>query len=53
VTGGLFESLVGWAGEIRWQRTGGYGFSTKKTLTPETIISKWAAFTDFGAFQQK
>lgn len=46
-TGSLFEILGGWAAQTRWQRAGGYGFSVKKPLTPEDVISKWDIFTNF------
>ncbi|KAF8127028.1 hypothetical protein EV363DRAFT_1401459 [Boletus edulis] len=46
-TGRLFEITGGWAAETRWQRTGGHGFPTNVTLTPEDIIAKWDVFTNF------
>ena len=48
-TARLFEIFGGWAAETRWQRTGGYGFSTNVTLAPEDILAKWDLFTNFGA----
>ena len=47
-TGSLFEVSGGWAAQTRWQRAGGYGFPVDKSLTPETILSKWDVFTNFG-----
>lgn len=47
ITGQLFEICGGWAACLRWQRTGGHGFSTSKPLTPEDILSKWKAITNF------
>jgi multifunctional beta-oxidation protein len=46
-TGGLFEALGGWIAKTRWQRAGGHGFPTNKALTPEDILSKWDAITNF------
>ncbi|KAG9314887.1 hypothetical protein JVU11DRAFT_3989 [Chiua virens] len=46
-TGRLFEISGGWAAETRWQRTGGHGFPTNVTLTPEAILAKWDVFTNF------
>ena len=48
-TARLFEISGGWAAETRWQRTGGHGFPTNVTLTPENILAKWDVFTNFGA----
>jgi len=33
--------------QTRWQQAGGYGFSVKKPLTPEAIMSKWNAIINF------
>jgi len=46
-SGSLFEVLGGWAAQTRWQRAGGYGFSTKKPLQPEDIAAKWANIINF------
>jgi len=46
-TARLFEISGGWAAETRWQRTGGHGFPTNVTLTPEDILAKWDVFTNF------
>ncbi|KAF9236745.1 hypothetical protein BU15DRAFT_76706 [Melanogaster broomeanus] len=46
-TSRLFEISGGWAAETRWQRAGGYGFPMNLTLTPEDVIAKWDAFTNF------
>ncbi|KAF8557431.1 NAD(P)-binding protein [Imleria badia] len=46
-TGRLFEITGGWAAETRWQRTGGHGFPTNVTLTPEDVLAKWDVFTNF------
>ncbi|KAH9928628.1 multifunctional beta-oxidation protein [Fomitopsis serialis] len=46
-TGGLFQIAAGWIAQLRWQRTGGYGFPVNKPLTPEAIIAKWKVITDF------
>ncbi|KAL0954852.1 hypothetical protein HGRIS_003791 [Hohenbuehelia grisea] len=46
-TGGLFEVTGGWAAQLHWQRSGGYGFPANKPLQPEDIISKWQAITNF------
>ncbi|EGO24290.1 hypothetical protein SERLADRAFT_415443 [Serpula lacrymans var. lacrymans S7.9] len=43
----LFEIRGGWAAQTRWQRAGGYGFPSNKNLTPEDVIAKWDAFTNF------
>lgn len=47
-TGGIFQVAAGWIAQIRWQRTGGYGFPVNVPLTPEAVISKWTNITDFG-----
>ncbi|CCM04300.1 uncharacterized protein FIBRA_06471 [Fibroporia radiculosa] len=46
-TGGVFQIAAGWVAQLRWQRTGGHGFPVNKPLTPEAIIAKWSAITDF------
>ncbi|KAG6880125.1 hypothetical protein C0992_005832 [Termitomyces sp. T32_za158] len=46
-TGSLFEILGGWAAQTRWQRAGGYGFTTNRPYTPEELISKWGVITNF------
>lgn len=46
-TGGLFEIMGGWAAQTRWQKTGGHGFPVNRALTPEAVISKWDAITNF------
>ncbi|EIW57317.1 multifunctional beta-oxidation protein [Trametes versicolor FP-101664 SS1] len=46
-TGSIFQVAAGWIAQIRWQRTGGYGFPVNVPLTPEAVISKWANITDF------
>ncbi|KAH0585426.1 hypothetical protein H2248_008667 [Termitomyces sp. 'cryptogamus'] len=46
-TGSLFEVLGGWAAQTRWQRAGGYGFSTNRPYTPEELIAKWGVITNF------
>ncbi|KAG8213408.1 peroxisomal hydratase-dehydrogenase-epimerase [Butyriboletus roseoflavus] len=46
-TGRVFEISGGWAAETRWQRTGGHGFPTNTTLTPENVLAKWDVFTNF------
>lgn len=46
-TGGLFEVMGGWAAQTRWQKTGGHGFPVNRPLTPEAVISKWNAITNF------
>jgi len=46
-TGGLFQIAAGWVAQLRWQRTGGYGFPVNKPLTPEAVISKWSTITNF------
>jgi len=40
--------MGGWAGQVRWQRTGGHGFPHNDKLTPEAVLSKWNVITDFG-----
>lgn len=51
-SGDLFEILGGWAAQTRWQRSGGHGFPTKKPLTPEDVVAKWANITTFGGCPQ-
>ncbi|KAI0316562.1 peroxisomal hydratase-dehydrogenase-epimerase [Amylostereum chailletii] len=46
-SGALFEVSGGWAAQVRWQLAGGHGFSVRKTLSPEDIISKWDIITNF------
>lgn len=46
-TGSIFQVAAGWIAQIRWQRTGGYGFPVNVPLTPEAVISKWTNITDF------
>ncbi|OJT15201.1 Peroxisomal hydratase-dehydrogenase-epimerase [Trametes pubescens] len=46
-TGSIFQVAAGWIAQIRWQRTGGYGFPVNVPLTPEAVISRWANITDF------
>jgi multifunctional beta-oxidation protein len=45
-SGKLFEIMGGWAAQTRWQRTGGHGFPVNK-ISPEAIIEKWGAITNF------
>jgi multifunctional beta-oxidation protein len=40
-TGRLFESGSGWAGETRWQRSGGAQFPVDVDLTPEAVKAVW------------
>ncbi|KAK9766634.1 hypothetical protein K7432_004149, partial [Basidiobolus ranarum] len=46
-TGSCFQVGSCWVGKVRWQRTGGHGFSTKQKLTPEAVASKWKTICDF------
>lgn len=46
-TGRLFESGSGWAGETRWQRSGGAQFPINKQLTPETVKASWSKIANF------
>lgn len=46
-TGGLYEVGSGWAGQTRWQRTGGAGFPIDVPLTPEAVIKQWSKVIDF------
>jgi len=47
VSGCLFELAAGWVAQTRWQRSGGYGFPTKKPYTPEDVVAKWKEITVF------
>jgi len=47
LTGKVFEVGGGWAAQVRWQRAGGIGFPTSKTLSPEDIASKWDVIANF------
>lgn len=46
-TGGLYEVGSGWAGQTRWQRTGGHGFPVDVPLTPEEVIKHWKDIVTF------
>lgn len=46
-TGGLYEVGSGWAGQTRWQRTGGAGFPVDKPLTPEAVLQQWEKIINF------
>src|SRR5581483_2542933 len=46
-TGMVFEVGGGWAAQVRWQRSGGVGFTTSKPLFPEDIASKWDSIVNF------
>jgi multifunctional beta-oxidation protein len=46
-SGGVFECGSGWVSAVRWQRTGGYGFPSKRVLTPEDIRDKWNVICEF------
>lgn len=46
-TGGLYEVGSGWAGQTRWQRTGGAGFPVDVPLTPEAILPQWEKIINF------
>ena len=37
-TGGLYELGAGWFAATRWQRAGGYEFSSDKNLTAEDAL---------------
>lgn len=46
-TGRVFESGCGWAGETRWQRTGGAQFPVDVPLTPEAVKASWDKIANF------
>ncbi|KAK3319284.1 hypothetical protein B0H66DRAFT_603833 [Apodospora peruviana] len=46
-TGGLYEVGSGWAGQTRWQRTGGHGFPVDVPLTPEEVVKHWKDIVTF------
>lgn len=46
-SGALFEILGGWAAQTRWQRSGGFGFPHTRPYTPEDVVDKWSAITNF------
>jgi len=46
-TGGLYEVGSGWAGQTRWQRTGGHGFPVDVPLTPEAVVQQWDKIVTF------
>ncbi|KAF2171634.1 hypothetical protein M409DRAFT_17870 [Zasmidium cellare ATCC 36951] len=46
-TGRVFESGSGWAGETRWQRTGGAQFPIDEKLQPETVVAAWDKIVNF------
>ncbi|CDZ96369.1 multifunctional beta-oxidation protein [Phaffia rhodozyma] len=46
-TGDLFEVSGGWASQVRWERSGGYGFPNDRPLTADQIVSQWKKITDF------
>ncbi|EJU04669.1 peroxisomal hydratase-dehydrogenase-epimerase [Dacryopinax primogenitus] len=46
-TGCLFEVFGGCATQTRWQRAGGHGFPSNRTLKPEDVLSKWNVITNF------
>ncbi|KAI8055435.1 hypothetical protein BDF22DRAFT_618267 [Syncephalis plumigaleata] len=46
-TGKVFEVGSGWVANVRWERSGGYGFPIDKPLLPEHIAAKWQQITDF------
>ncbi|KAG8886836.1 hypothetical protein FRB98_000918 [Tulasnella sp. 332] len=46
-TGCIFESAAGYNAQVRWQRSGGYGFPHNKPLSPEQVVEKWSIITGF------
>ncbi|KAH9964369.1 peroxisomal hydratase-dehydrogenase-epimerase [Lactifluus volemus] len=46
-TGSLYEVSGGWAAQTRWQQAGGHGFPVNTALSPEDVIAKWQAITNF------
>ncbi|KAL1865426.1 hypothetical protein VTK73DRAFT_5240 [Phialemonium thermophilum] len=46
-TGGLYEVGSGWAGQTRWQRSGGHGFPVDVPLTPEEVLKHWKDVVTF------
>ena len=48
VTNSIFELAAGFYGQIRWERSSGQIFNPNvNSFTPEAILNKWDAITDF------
>lgn len=46
-TGLLYEVGCGWQARTRWQRSGGYRFSSGMKMSPEIVEEHWAQIVDF------
>ncbi|RUS35130.1 Fox2 protein [Jimgerdemannia flammicorona] len=46
-SGSIFEVGSGWIAKVRWQRSGGVGFSSSQPLLPEQIAKHWSDIVNF------